>query len=188
MLFHLVKMLLERGDVNPDPADKYGRRPVAWVAGGWQDQIVNIFREREDVCTSIPDSTNQTPQPLAPPEGHGRVAKIPPAQGNRNCTAVDLFAPISLPPSALPRDECVVEMQPIPHNPNTNATDLDRQPAPLLTVHNEQPRLPDLGASVHNPAGSQPSAQSPGQSQPPSIWLLRLFGRPRKNKTYPSNT
>ena len=184
----VVKMLLERGDVNPDQPDtKFGRTPLSWAAENGHDGIVNILMEQKNVCAPTPDSMIQTPLRLALPEGCDGVARIPQEQGNLNCAAVDCGVSASLPPSTLPRDKCAVKTQFRPHDPDTYMTDFDRQSAPSV-VYNEQPRLPDLRDSVHNPADGEPSAQSPRQSQPPSIWLLRLCCRPRKNKTNPRNT
>jgi len=184
----VVKMLLERGDVNPNQADtEFGRTPLSWAAENGHDGIVNILMEQKNVCTPTPDSMIQTPPRLGLPEGRDRVARIPQEQGNLNCAAVDCVGPTSLPPSTLPRDECAVKTQFRPHDPDTNMTDFDRQ-SPTSVVYNEQPRLPDLRDSVHNAADSEPSAQLPRQSQPPSIWLLRLCCRPRKNKTNLNNT
>jgi len=184
----VVKMLLERGDVNPNQADtEFGRTPLSWAAENGHDVIVNILMEQKNVCTPTPDSMIQTPPRLVLPEGRDRVARIPQEQGNLNCAAVDCVGPTSLPPSTLPRDECAVKTQFRPHDPDTNMTDFDRQ-SPTSVVYNEQPRLPDLRDSFHNAADSEPSAQLPRQSQPPSIWLLRLCCRPRKNKTNLNNT
>ena len=56
----VVKMLLEREDVNPDRADTaYGQAPVSWAAGGGHHQIVKMLLEREDVNLYKAD-TNST--------------------------------------------------------------------------------------------------------------------------------
>jgi len=57
----IVKMLLEREGVNPDQADtRYGRTPLSWAAEGGHEGIVKMLTDRKDVCTAMPDNTNQT--------------------------------------------------------------------------------------------------------------------------------
>jgi len=59
----IVKMLLERRDVNPDQADaKYGRTPLSWAAGNGYLEVVKILLQRGDVSPDQADAKySQTP-------------------------------------------------------------------------------------------------------------------------------
>jgi len=57
----IVKMLLEREGVNPDQAEAYyGRTPLSWAAQEGHEGVVKMLTDRKDVCTAMPDNTNQT--------------------------------------------------------------------------------------------------------------------------------
>ena len=158
----IVKILLERDDVNPSQADTfYGRTPLLWAAGNGHEEVVNLLMEQnDDVRTAMPDHMNQTPRPLACSEGHDGVVKIPGEQGNVNCTVTDRGGPASLLPSAVPQDQYLVGMQFRSHDPNTDMTGVNGQPAPLPPAHHEQPRLLDLGDSISKSGDSDLSTQS----------------------------
>jgi len=102
--------------------------------------IVNLLMKRNDISTAIPGIMNQIPQPLALSERHDRVRQ---ELGTAGCATANSGGPSSLPLPAVPREECVVEMQFTSRDPNANTTDSDAQPTPLLAAHREQPRLFD---------------------------------------------
>jgi len=53
----VVKMLLERGDINPDEGDtRHDRTPLLWAAYFGHDGIVKMLLERDDVDPSAEDS------------------------------------------------------------------------------------------------------------------------------------
>jgi len=53
----IVKMLLERKDVNPDhPDTKSGRSPLSLATKNWREGIVKILWERKDVNPDYPDT------------------------------------------------------------------------------------------------------------------------------------
>ena len=183
----IVKILLEQEGVNPDHADTlYDRTPLSWAAEGGHMGIVKILMERKDVCTVMPDNTNQTLQPPALSVEHDAVVSIPWARGNGNRAAVDRGSPTSLPPSPVTRDECVVGMQPRSHDSNTNMTDFDSPPEPLPAAHYQQPRLLDPGDSIPKPADSGPSIQSPRWPQFLSIWPPEPRYTPRGTDAHPN--
>jgi len=72
----VVKILLEREDINPDQADT-GRTPLIWAAMSGHEGVVRILLERVDV---IPDKADtykgQTPLSWAAGEGHEGVVRI----------------------------------------------------------------------------------------------------------------
>lgn len=45
----IVKILVKRGDVNPDPADQDGQTPLWWAAEKDHEMIVRQLLERNDV-------------------------------------------------------------------------------------------------------------------------------------------
>ena len=188
----IVKMLLEREDVNLDrPDTEYGWTPLSWAAESGHEAIVKMIMERQDARTSVPDKMSQTPQPSDLPEEHDGVVGIPQERDTVDCPALDPGGPTSLPPSSMPPDGSVIEMQLISHDTNSNMIDFDGQPGqpmPLQTAHNEQPRLFDLGDCVSKPVDSALSTQSSRRPQPLSIWSLKLCCSRRKIKTHPSYT
>ena len=74
----VVKMLLERKDVNPDQADtKYGKTPLSWAAQNGHGEVVKMFLERKDVNPDRTDSEDgSTPLLLAAENGHALVAQM----------------------------------------------------------------------------------------------------------------
>ena len=74
----VVKVLLEREDVNPDQPDtKYGRTPLSWAAGSRNEGIVKILLERKDVNPDQPDTLyGRTPLSWAAGRGHEGIVKI----------------------------------------------------------------------------------------------------------------
>ena len=74
----VVKMLLERGDVNPDQPDTgYGQTPLSCAALGGHEGVVKMLLEREEVNPDKPDTKyGQTPLLWAANRGHEGVVKI----------------------------------------------------------------------------------------------------------------
>ena len=74
----VVKMLLERKDVNPNTPDtQYGQTPLSLAAENGHEGVVKVFLERRDVNPNTPDTIyGQTPLSLAAENGHEGVVKI----------------------------------------------------------------------------------------------------------------
>jgi len=74
----VVKMLLEREDVNPDPADTQdGRTPLSWAAERGHEGVVRMLLEQDDVNPNAADTFHgQTPLLWAGGSGHEGVVKI----------------------------------------------------------------------------------------------------------------
>jgi len=74
----VVKMLLEREDVNPNQADtEYGQTPLLWAAEGGHEGVVKMLLEREDVNPNQADTEyGQTPLSWAAENGHEGIVKL----------------------------------------------------------------------------------------------------------------
>ena len=111
----VVKMLLERQDVNPDHADpKSSRTPLMWAAIMGHEEIVKMLLEREDINPNCEDTEyGRMPRSWAAEyqhEGvvkillerndvaHDRVARILPEPDNANSDEANHDSQTSLPP------------------------------------------------------------------------------------------
>ena len=74
----VVKVLLEREDVNPNQADtECGRTPLLWAAEKGHKEVVKILLEREDIDPNKADAEyGQTPLSRAVQRGHEGIAKM----------------------------------------------------------------------------------------------------------------
>ena len=74
----VVKILLEREDINPNQADtKFGRTPLVWAARVGNEQVVKMLLEREDVNPNQADTKyGQTLLSWAAENGHEGVVKL----------------------------------------------------------------------------------------------------------------
>ena len=74
----IVKVLLEREDVNPNKADtECGRTPLSWAAESGHGGVVMMLLEREDISPHRAE-TEYGPTPLswAAKRGHKRIIKM----------------------------------------------------------------------------------------------------------------
>ena len=74
----VVKILLEREDINPDQADtKYGQTPLLWAAENGHERVVKMLLERGDVNPGHADTLyGRTPLGWAAEYGQAGVVKI----------------------------------------------------------------------------------------------------------------
>ena len=74
----IVKMLLQREDVNPNQADtQYDRTPLSWAAYRGHGAIVKMLLEREDVNPDQPDTkSGRTLLSWAAENGHDGITKM----------------------------------------------------------------------------------------------------------------
>ena len=74
----VVKVLLERGDINPDQADtKYGRTPLSRAAENGHEGVVKFLLEQKGVNPDQPDrASSRTPLSWAAGNGHEGVVKM----------------------------------------------------------------------------------------------------------------
>jgi len=74
----IVKMLLEREDVNPNQADtEYGGTPLSWAAMRGHEEVAKMLLEREDVNPNQADTEyGRTPLSWAAESGNDGVVKM----------------------------------------------------------------------------------------------------------------
>ena len=71
-----MKLLLGRGDVNPDSLDKYGQTPLSLAAMRGHEGIVKLLLGREDVNPDSSSKSGRTPLSWAAENGHEGIAKL----------------------------------------------------------------------------------------------------------------
>ena len=88
----VIKILLEREDVDPDQADtKYGRTPLSWAAEGGYEGVVKMLLERMDVNPNQADTDyGRTPLSWAAKSGHEGVVKMLLAREDVNPNQADI--------------------------------------------------------------------------------------------------
>jgi len=57
----VVKLLLEREDVDPNRPDKHGATPLGYAVYGGNGRVVKLLLGREDVDPNRPDENGLTP-------------------------------------------------------------------------------------------------------------------------------
>ena len=72
----VVKLLVERGDVEADSKDNSGRTPLSWAAGRGHEAVVKLLVERGDVEADSKSKNGQAPLSWAAERGHEAVVKL----------------------------------------------------------------------------------------------------------------
>ena len=72
----VVKILLGRGEINPDKLDDDGRTPLSHAARNGHEGVVKILLEREEVNLDRPDRFGRTPLSDAVEKRHERVVAL----------------------------------------------------------------------------------------------------------------
>ena len=74
----VVKILLERADVNPDQGDtEYGQTPLSWAAERGHEEIVKMLLGREDINPNQADTEyGRAPLSWAAVKGHEGIVRI----------------------------------------------------------------------------------------------------------------
>ena len=72
----VVKLLLERDDVEADCQDEYASTPLSWAAGNGHTAIVKLLLDRDDVVADSQDIDARTPLSWAAEEGEEAVVKL----------------------------------------------------------------------------------------------------------------
>jgi len=178
----VVKMLLDRADVNPDQADtQYGGTPLWWAARNGHEGVVKMLLQRADVNPNQTDTKyGQTPLWWALSIGHEEVARILQQQGNISSDTTDPGGQASLPPSTRDEGEPPAEIQLPTDDPTTDIADL-----PLVDP-DEKDGTPDINhfipTSIDNDLSTEPSTPP----QHPSTRPLKSLHPPSKSDTHPN--
>ena len=135
---------------------------------------------------AVPDNENQAPLSLAPSAKHG--ARILREWDNPNSGKANRGDQASLPPSAGPGDECAVEIEAKPQDPNIDVAVVNGQPTPLPVDSHKRELESDLKNPVFmSPDKNLPAAEQSRLSQPSSVLPLKFPYPPLKSDTRPDN-
>jgi len=125
----VVKVLLEREDIDPNVADTQdGRTPLRLAAENGDERLVKMLLERKSVRAAMPDNENQTPLPLARSKGHDGIVRILLERDNLNPDTRDYRSQEPFPLSARSVDEFPVEKKFRDDDPNIEVANLSGQP------------------------------------------------------------
>ncbi|KAH6859182.1 ankyrin repeat-containing domain protein [Coprinopsis sp. MPI-PUGE-AT-0042] len=58
---HIVKLLLERDDIQPNAANNAGLTPLTWASQGGNEVIVKLLLKRDDIQPNLADRDGSTP-------------------------------------------------------------------------------------------------------------------------------
>ena len=72
----VVRLLVEREDVDADSKDEWGRTPLSWAAGDGHGDVVLLLVERDDVDADSKDKGGRTPLSWAAEYGHEAVVRL----------------------------------------------------------------------------------------------------------------
>ena len=72
----MVKLLLNRKEVNPQSRDNYGQTPLWYAAKGGHEGIVKLLLDRKEVHPDLRDNIGQTPLLCAAEGGHDGIVKL----------------------------------------------------------------------------------------------------------------
>lgn len=86
----IVRMLIERGNVNPDSVGECGRTPLSRAAQGGHKTIVRTLLERDNVNPDSVDTFGRTPLSWAAERGWGFTTKMLLERDDVNPDSVDL--------------------------------------------------------------------------------------------------
>ena len=106
----VVKLLVERGDVEADSKDKYGWTPLSRAARHGHEAVVKLLVERSDVAADPKDDNGRTPLSWAADGGHEAVVKLLVDQGDVEADPKDISGRTPLLYAAWYGHEAVVKL------------------------------------------------------------------------------
>jgi ankyrin repeat protein len=72
----VMRLLVEREDVDTDSKDNNNRTPLSWAAENGHETVVRLLIERKNVDTDSKDNNGRTPLSWAAENGHKAVVKL----------------------------------------------------------------------------------------------------------------
>ena len=72
----VVKLLLAKDGVDPDPNDNWGRTPLSWAAENGHEAVVKLLLAKDGVDPDPNDNRGRTPLSWAAGNGHEAVVKL----------------------------------------------------------------------------------------------------------------
>jgi len=106
----VVRLLVEREDVDADSTHNYGRTPLSWAAEGGHEAVVRLLVEREDVDADSEDIFGRTPLLLAALNGHEAVVWLLVEREDVDADSKDHRGGTPLSWAAMRGDESVVRL------------------------------------------------------------------------------
>ena len=93
----MVKLLLERKDVNPNTRDtKYGQTPLVWAADKGHEEIVKLLLGQKDVNPNSSSESGRTPLLCAAENGHDGIVNLLLMRNDVNPESLNEFGRIPL--------------------------------------------------------------------------------------------
>ncbi|PUU74521.1 ankyrin repeat-containing domain protein, partial [Tuber borchii] len=85
----IVRLLLDRGDANPDSRDSSGRTPLSFAASGGHEGVVKLLLGRKDVNSNSLDADGRTPLSYATSMGWGGIVNLLSVARSSNCELLE---------------------------------------------------------------------------------------------------
>ena len=151
----VVKILLEREDVNPNiAAILNGRTPLSHAAGRGHEGIVKMLLDRNDIRTDIRDYENNTALSWALHYGHDKIASMISERAAIQSDTADHVSQESLPLSAGGEDEFMAETELRDNHAHTSTANFSGEPTSQPGDPNVPEELSDWEGSIADSADS----------------------------------
>ena len=121
----VVKLLLERTDVEADSKDSDNRSPLSWAAEYGSEAVVKLLLERNDIEADSKDKNNRSPLSLAATSGHRAVVELLLERDDVIVDSVDIWGQTCLHSASQWGYEGTVRVLIEQGNANVDSKDLD---------------------------------------------------------------
>ncbi|MCJ1272183.1 hypothetical protein MMC22_012091 [Lobaria immixta] len=123
----VVKLLMERDDVETDSKDNNGQTPLSWATWNGHEAVANLLMTRDDVDLDLKDNSGQTPLSRAALNGHEAVVKLLMTRDNVKINSKDRYGCTPLWYAACYGHEAVVKLLMTQDNIEMDSKDNDGQ-------------------------------------------------------------